>query len=97
MFGLFLVAVGVRASCCMAVEYRLAALCFARSSRATHASLATNLPKRGGGIGLSRKPPKLRSWRCTQPRAAKARAAKAAASVAAVGKMASITRAAAVV
>ena len=29
-------------------------------------------PKRVGGIGLSRKPPKLRSWRGTQPRAATA-------------------------
>ena len=48
--------------------------------------------KRIGGVGLSRKPPKLRSWRCTQPRAA-----KAAAGVAVVGKMALITRATAVV
>ena len=48
--------------------------------------------KRVGGVGLGRKSPKLRSWRCTQPRAA-----KATAGVAVVGKMASITRAAAVV
>ena len=47
--------------------------------------------KRVGGVGLSRKPPKLRSWRCTQPKAA-----KATVGVAIVGKMASITRAAAV-
>ena len=47
--------------------------------------------KRVGGIGLSRKPPKIRSWRCTQRRAA-----TATAGVAVVGKMASITRAAAV-
>ena len=49
-------------------------------------------PKRVGGVGLSRKPPKLRSWRCTQPGAA-----KATAGVAVVGKMASKTRATAVV
>ena len=30
--------------------------------------------KRTGGVGLSRKPPKLRLWRCTQPRDAKATA-----------------------
>ena len=48
--------------------------------------------KRVGGIGLSRKPPKLRSWGCTQPRAAKATAGAAV-----VGKVASITRAAIVV
>ena len=45
-----------------------------------------------GGVGLSRKLSKLRSWRCTQPKAA-----KATAGVAVVGKIASITRAAAVV
>ena len=43
------------------------------------------------GVGLSRNPTKLRSWRCTQPRAA-----KATAGVAVVGKMASITCTAAV-
>ena len=48
--------------------------------------------KRVGGVGLSRKPPRVRSWRCTQPRAT-----KATAGVAVVGKMASITRATAVV
>ena len=48
--------------------------------------------KRVGGVGLSRKLPKLHSWRCTQPRAA-----KATAGVAVVGKMAPITRATAVV
>ena len=48
--------------------------------------------KRVGGVGLSQKPPNLRSWRCTQQRAA-----KATAGVAVVGKMASITRATAVV
>ena len=48
--------------------------------------------KRVGGVRLSRKPPKLRSWRCTQPKAA-----KATTGVAVGGKMASITRATAVV
>ena len=57
--------------------------CFARDEPSS---------KRVGGLGLSRKPPKLRSRRCTQPRAA-----TATAGVAVVGKMASITRAAAVV
>ena len=69
----------------MAVENRLAALsavlraffasnaCFARdepSSKrvAKHALLAK------GGVGLSRRLPKLCPWRCTQPRAAKATA-----------------------
>ena len=50
------------------------------------------LVQAGGGVGLSRKPPKLRSWRCTQPIPA-----KATAGVAVVGKTASISRAAAVV
>ena len=45
-----------------------------------------------GGVGLSRKPPKLRSWRSTQPRGV-----KATAGVPVVGKMAPISRAAAVV
>ena len=39
--------------------------CFARDERSS---------KRVGGIGLSRKPPKLRSWRCTHPRVATATA-----------------------
>ena len=74
----------------MAVETRLAALCFARSSRATHASRATSLHPSGlvalgsaesrqsdvRGVALSREPPMLQ---------------------AVVGKMASITRATAVV
>ena len=60
---------------------------------ASNACFARDEPssKRDGGVGLSRQPPKLRSWRCTQPRAA-----KATAGVAVVGKMASITRATAV-
>ena len=72
-FVLFLETVGVREYYCMAVENRLAALCFARSSRATRASRATN-PRPSGlvalglaesrqsyirGVALSRDPPKL--------------------------------------
>ena len=47
VFVLFLEAVGVREYCCMAVENLLAALCFARSSPATRASLAMNLAQAG--------------------------------------------------
>ena len=50
--------------------------CFARDELSS---------KRVGADGLSQKPPKLRSWRCTQPRAA-----KATAGVAVVDKVASI-------
>ena len=72
----------------MALENRLAAFfasnaCFTRDEPSS---------KRVDVVGLSRKPPKLRSWRCTQPRAA-----KATAGVAVVGKMTSITRATAFV
>ena len=73
VFVLFLEAVGVREYCCMALETRLEALCFARSSRATRASRATNLRSSGfvalgvaesrqsyvRGVALSREPPKL--------------------------------------
>ena len=73
VFELFLEAVGVREYCCMALETRLAALRFARSSRATRASRATNLRPTGlvalgfaescqryvRGDALSREPPKL--------------------------------------
>ena len=59
--------------CCMAGENRLAVLCFARSSRATRASRATNLRPTGlvalgiaesrqryiRGVALSRELPKL--------------------------------------
>ena len=64
----------------------------ADSPRATRASRATD-PHPSGLVALdfSRKPPKLRLWCCTQPRAA-----KATAGVAVVGKMASIPHAAAV-
>ena len=48
--------------------------------------------KRVGGVRLSRKPPKLRSLRCAQTRAA-----NATAGVAVIGKKALITRATAVV
>ena len=79
----------------MTVENRLAALsAVLRAIFASNACFARDEPstKRVGGVGISRKPPKLRSWLCTQPRAA-----KAIAGVAVVGKIASITRAAAVV
>ena len=92
VFVLFLEAVGVREYCCMALENRLAAVL--RAFFASNACFTRDEPssKRVGGVGPSRKPPKLRSWRCTQPRAA-----KATAGVAVVGKLASITRATAVV
>ena len=62
-----------------------------RAFFASNACFARDEPssKRVGGVGLSRKPPKLRSWRCTQPRAA-----NATAGVAVVGKIISIPRAA---
>ena len=81
--------------CCMAVENRLEALSAVLSSFLTsNACFARNEPlsKQVGSVELSRKPPKLRSWRCTLPRAAKATAA----GIAVVGKMASVLRAAAV-
>ena len=73
VFVLFLEAVGGREYCCMAIENRLVALCFARSSRATRASRATNLRPSGlvalglaesrqsyvRDVALSREPPKL--------------------------------------
>ena len=65
---------GVLLYCSIAVEIRLAALCFAPSPRATRALRATNhRPRELVALDfISRKPPKLRVWRCTQPRAAKA-------------------------
>ena len=95
VFVFFLEAVGVREYCCMAVENRLAApSAVLRAFCASNACFERDEPssKRVGGVGLSRKPPKLRSWLCTQPRVA-----NATAGVADVGKMASITRATAVV
>ena len=73
VFVPFLEAVGVREYCCMAVENQLAALCLARSPRATRASRATNFRPSAlvplglaesrqsyvCGAALSRKPPKL--------------------------------------
>ena len=52
--------------------------CFARDELSS---------KRVGGVGLGRQPSKLRSWRCTQPRAAKATGGEAV-----VGNMAPIPR-----
>ena len=93
VFVLFLEAVGVREYCCMAVENRLAALCFARSARATRAhARRTLVPANWWLWAYSRKPPKLRTWICTQPTAA-----KATAGVAGIGKMGLIPRSVAVV
>ena len=63
-----------------------------RAFSASNARFTRDEPSsnRTGGVGLARKPPKVRSWRGSQPRAA-----KALASVAVVGKMSSIQRAAA--
>ena len=86
---------GVLLYCSMEVENRLAALsAVLRAFFASNACFARDEPssKHVGSVGLSRKPPKLSSWRCTQPRAAKATAA----GTAVVSKMASITRATAV-
>ena len=72
VFVLFLEAVGVREYCRMAVDNWLAALCFARSARATRArARRTFVPASWWLWACSRK---LRSWSCTQPRAAKATA-----------------------
>ena len=96
VFVLFLEAVGVRGVlpyCCMAVENRLAALFFARSTRATHASRATNLRPSGlVAFGLAE------SRQSYVRGAALSREPTATAGVAfLVGKMASITRATAIV
>ena len=89
VFVLFLEAVGVREYCCTAGEigWELCASCCLREQRLDEPS-----SQRVGGFGLSLKPPKLRSWSCTQPRAT-----KAAAGAAVVGSMGSRPRAAAVV
>ena len=89
VFVLFLEAVGVREYCCTAVEigWQLCSSRFLREQR-----LGEPSSQRVGGFGLSRKPLKLRSWRCTRPRAAKATAAAAV-----VSSMGSRPRAAAVV
>ena len=83
---LFREAVGAREYCCMAAEYRLAALCFARFLREQRLDEPSS--QRVGGFGLSRMPPRLLSWSCTQPGAAKATAGAAV-----VGSMGSIPRA----
>ena len=78
----------MREFCCTAeIGWQLCASRFLREQRLDEPS-----SKRVGGFGLSRKPPELRSWSCTQPRAAKATAGAAV-----VGSMGSIPRAAAVV
>ena len=89
VFMLFLGAVGVREYCCTAGEigWQPCASRFLREQRLDEPS-----SQRVGGFGLSRKPPKLRSWSCTQPRAAKATAGAAV-----VGSMGSRPRAAALV
>ena len=89
VFVLFLEAVGVREYCCKPVEigWQLCVSRFLREQRLDEPS-----SQRVGGFGLSRKPPKLRSWSCTQQRAAKATAGAAV-----VGSMGSTPRAAAVV
>ena len=86
---LFLKAVGVREYCCTAAEIgrQLFASRFLLEQRLDEPS-----SQRVSGFGLSRKPPKLLSWSCTQPRAAKATAGAAV-----VGSMGSIPRADAVV
>ena len=89
VFVVFLEAVGVREYCCTAVEigWQLCVSRFLREQRLDEPS-----SQRVGGFWLSRKPPKLRSWSCTQPRAAKVTAGAAVS-----GSMGSIPRAAAVV
>ena len=61
---------------------------------ASNACFARDEPssKRVSVVGFSRKPSTLRSWRCTQPKAA-----RATAGVAVVGNMALIPHAAAIV
>ena len=89
VFVLFLEAVGVREYSCTAGEigWQLCASRFLRKQRLDEHSF-----QRVGGFGLSRKPPKLRSWSCAQPRAAKATAGAVV-----VGSIGSRPRAAAVV
>ena len=69
---------------------QLAALCFSLSPREKR--LDETSSQRVGGVGLSRKPPKLGGWSYTQPKASKATAGGAV-----VGSMGSIPCAAAVV
>ena len=87
VFALFLEAVGVREYCCMYGARNPVGSSVLRAFLGTNACFTRDEPssKRFGGVGLSRKLPTLRSWRCTQPRAA-----KGTAGVAVVGKMVSI-------
>ena len=64
-FVLFIEEVNVREYCCTEVEtgWQLCALRFLGEQR-----LGEPSSQRVGGFGLSRKPPTLRSWSCTQPR-----------------------------
>ena len=89
VFVLFLEAVGVEEYCCTAgeISWQLYASRCLREQRLDEPS-----SQRVGGFGVSRKPPKLRSWSCTQPRVAKVTAGAAV-----VGNMGSRPRAAAVV
>ena len=89
VFVLFLEAVGVREYCCTPGEigWQLCASRFLHEQRLDELS-----SQRVGGFGLSQKPSKLRSWSCTQ-----ARAAKATAGAAIAGSMGSRPRVAAVV
>ena len=61
----------MRQYCCTAGEigWQLCASRFLREQRLDEPS-----SQRVGGFGLRRKPPKLRSWSCTQPRTAEATA-----------------------
>ena len=88
-FVLFVEAVGVREYCCTAreIDWQPCASRFLREQRLDEPS-----SQRVGGFGLRPQPPKLRSWSCTQPRAAKATSGAAV-----VGSMGSRPRAAAVV
>ena len=94
VFVIFLEAVGVREGVLLYGTRKSVGNSVLRAFFVSNACFTLDEPssKRVGGVGLSRKPPRLRSWRCTQPRAA-----KATAGVAVVGEMASITRATAVV
>ena len=90
LFVVFLEAVGVREyHSCTAVEigWQLCASRFLRVQRLDEPS-----SQRVSGFGFSRKPPKVRSWSCTQPKVAKIRA-----DAAVVGSKGSIPRPAFVV
>ena len=90
VFVLSLEAVGARQYCFTAAVEIGWQLCASRVPREQRLDEPSS--QRFGCFGLSRKPPKLRSWSCTQKRAA-----KAAAGAAVVGSMGSTPRAAAVV